>query len=139
MLDRITQGLDFHGKALALRAERQKVIAGNIANADTPNYKAVDFSFADALRAATGGGNQSGVVARTHAGHLGAGGAGAAGNAEMLFRRPAQPAMDSNTVDLDLERAQFAENAVRYEATLRFINSQIRTMSQAIAGNSNGS
>jgi flagellar basal-body rod protein FlgB len=150
MFDRINEALDFHAKVLVLRAERQKVIATNIANADTPEYKAVDVNFADALRAAAGtpssasggrgagepGVRSAGEPARTHAGHIAAGGAGGAGMAApLLYRTPPQAAMDNNTVDLDLERAQFAENAVRYEATLRFINGQIRTLTSAISGN----
>lgn len=140
MLDRFNESLDFQSKALALRAERQKLIAGNIANADTPGYKAVDFNFADALRAATGAlGPASGTAnaaqpARTHAGHLPSATGGVAGAVATLYRQPGQPAIDNNTVDLDLERGQFADNAVRYEATLRFLNGQIRTLGQAIAG-----
>lgn len=137
MLDVINGALDFQSKALVLRAERQKLIAGNIANADTPGYKAVDMNFADALRAATGAAapGSAGITppVRTHQGHLTLGG-GVAGAVETLYRRPAQPAIDNNTVDLDLERGQFADNAVRYEATLRFLNGQIRTMGQAISG-----
>ena len=142
MLDRITEALDFQSKALALRAERQKLIAGNIANADTPGYKAVDMSFADALRAAVGrveddaqnaAAGPATVPACTHVAHLGAAG-GVAGAIATLYRQPSQPAIDNNTVDLDLERAQFADNAVRYEATLRFLNGQIRTLGQAITG-----
>lgn len=136
-----TESLDFHGKALLLRAERQKAIASNIANADTPGYAARDFDFAKALRAATGTGSGTpgagaiGTVA-THAGHLaGATGGGARVDSTGLqYRAPDQPSLDANSVDLDRERAQFADNAVRYEASLRFINGSVRTMLSAIRG-----
>ena len=142
MLDRINEMFDFQTKALVLRAERQKVIAGNIANSDTPRFQAVDFNFADALRAATGhsGSTDQKTVAPlataiTNARHLAAGGAGLLAHATLAYRNPPQAAIDNNTVDLDQERGQFADNSVRYEATLRFITGQIRTMNQAITGN----
>lgn len=143
MLDRITESLDFQGRALVLRAERQKVLATNMVNADTPRYQAVDMNFSEALRAATGIGErrigQAGAVGpvRTHGAHLGLGEASlTTAQPALLYRLPAQAATDNNTVDLDLERAQFAENSVRYEATVRFLNGQIRTLTAAISGNS---
>lgn len=136
MIDQMTKALDFHSQALALRAERQRVLAGNIANADTPNYKAVDFDFAQALRTATNAtalAEQAGQLNRTHPQHVAV--PGLAGTvASLQYRMPAQAAIDNNSVDMDMERAQFADNAVRYEATLRFINSQVRTMLSAIRG-----
>ena len=126
--DRLTAGLDFHGQALLLRAERQRLIAGNIANADTPGFKARDFDFASALRAASGGaeageGIASGVMQ-------------AAGRAAPILRYalPAQTNLDSNSVDMDRERASFAHNATQYEATLRFINAHVRMTLDAIKG-----
>jgi flagellar basal-body rod protein FlgB len=129
--------MDFQAQALELQAERGRVLASNIANADTPNYKARDFNFQQALAAATGGGS-AGVaapvsVAVTQPGHMRAP-AGAAGAPALLYRAPLQNSVDGNTVDLDVERANFAENSVRYEATLRFINGQIKTMTTAING-----
>jgi flagellar basal-body rod protein FlgB len=140
MLNRINEMLDFQAQALALRSERQKVLAGNIANADTPRYKAVDFNFADALRAATGqvapgaagGGALNAAV--THAKHLTAGAAGPLAHASLAYRNPHQATIDNNTVDPDLERSAIADNSVRYEATLKFLTGQIRTLSQAITG-----
>lgn len=136
MIDQMTKALDFHSRALTLRAERQKVLAGNIANADTPNYKAVDFDFSQALRAATNAAapaGQGASLGRTHPMHVTLPAlSGATG--QLQYRMPAQAAIDSNSVDMDMERAQFADNAVRYEATLRFINSQVRTMLTAIRG-----
>jgi flagellar basal-body rod protein FlgB len=145
MLDRLTNSLDFDSKALVLRAERQRAIAGNIANADTPGYAARDFVFADALREATGGGAAASAMAgrsagtadgRTDARHIPLGGTLALGGlgARGDYTAQTQPTMDGNSVDLDRERAAFADNAVRYEATLRFLNGQSKTMLAAIQG-----
>jgi flagellar basal-body rod protein FlgB len=126
--ERLTAGLDFHGQALLLRAERQRLIAGNIANADTPGFKARDFDFASALRAASGG---------TEAGEgIASGVMQPAGRAAPILRYalPAQTNLDSNSVDMDRERASFAHNATQYEATLRFINAHVRMTLDAIKG-----
>jgi flagellar basal-body rod protein FlgB len=121
MLDKLTSSLDFQSKALVLRADRQRVIAGNIANADTPGYAARDFNFADALRDAT-------------APKAASGSAIGAWDSENAYVTQTQPSLDGNSVDLDRERAAFADNAVRYEATLRFINAESKTMLSAIQG-----
>jgi flagellar basal-body rod protein FlgB len=129
--------MDFEAQALQLQAERGRVLASNIANADTPNYKARDFNFQQALAAATtGSGTAAGQavpVAMTQPGHMALPSA-AGGMPALMYRAPLQNAVDGNTVDLDVERANFAENSVRYEATLRFINGQIKQMTTAING-----
>lgn len=138
MLDRLTQALDFHATALKLRAARQEVISANMANADTPNYKAVDFDFGAALAQATQAQRATSELgmaksAPAHVnGHLSAALSGS--SARALYRVQEQPAQDGNSVDMDRERANFADNAVRYEATLRFLNGQIRTLTSAIQG-----
>lgn len=135
MLERLTSTIDFQAQALQLRSERQRLIASNIANADTPGYQARDFDFAAALRNATGAlrgaaSNQLGApIAR---GASGLPGAGRAEDPVLRYASAAQTNLDRNTVDMDRERASFADNAVRYEATLRFINSHLRTMQDAI-------
>ncbi len=139
MLDRLTAQLHFQGEALALRAQRQEVLASNIANADTPNYKARDLDFAGALRQATGAAAPHGAAAvRTRLPMASVGGAaGAPGTpptATRVFRQPQQASIDGNTVDLDRERANFADNSLRYEATLRFINASVRNLVSAIRG-----
>ena len=137
MLDRLNDALDFQGQALQLRSERQRLIASNIANADTPGYVARDMDFAKTLRAATGTQPATVALAATTPGHVGAGmpafGGGRVG-AELLYATPAQTNLDRNTVDMDRERASFADNAIKYEATLRFINSNVRTTMSAITG-----
>ena len=131
-MDIFTQRLDSHGKALDLLSQRQKVLAGNIANADTPGFKARDFDFSAALAEARG---DAAGTARTAARHLhGNGSASGQPQVTLLWRNAEQPSLDGNTVDLDRERANFADNAMRYEATLRFINNDVRTMLSAITG-----
>jgi flagellar basal-body rod protein FlgB len=132
MPNRLTDSLDFQAQALSLRAERQRLIASNIANADTPGYVARDLNFAQALRAATGGINAASALATSRAGHIGSGAARAEAN--LVYATPSQTNLDRNTVDMDRERASFADNAVHYEATLRFINGGVRTMLSAITG-----
>jgi len=133
MLNRLTDTLDFHGQALALRSERQRLIASNIANADTPGYVARDVDFAQALKEATGNLNSAGTMATSQAGHL-AGTGGIASEAKLVYAVPSQTNLDRNTVDMDRERANFTDNSVKYEATLRFINGNVKTMLSAITG-----
>ena len=134
MINRADSGMAFQEKALGLRAYRQQVLAGNIANADTPNYKARDFDFASALKDAVAG-RQTGdlALARTSPRHLN-GTAGTGTDPRLLYRTPAQDSADGNTVDMDVERAQFSENAVHYEAGLSFLSGRIKTMLAAIQG-----
>ena len=132
MLNRLTDTLNFQGQALTLRSERQRLLASNIANADTPGYVARDMNFAEALKQATGAStNGAAALATSQAGHLG-GSPGARGEANLLYANPSQTNLDRNTVDMDRERAAFADNTVKYEATLRFINSSVRTMLDAM-------
>jgi flagellar basal-body rod protein FlgB len=134
MLNRLTSTLDFHGQALSLRSERQRLIASNIANADTPNFVARDLDFASALKQATGAQQSAGALKATQAGHMALGGTESAVQANLVYATPSQTNLDRNTVDMDRERANFADNSVRYEATLRFINGNVRTMLDAIKG-----
>ena len=133
MLDRLTNSLDFQTQALVLRSERQRLIASNIANADTPGYQARDMDFAAALREATGAATPAQALSATQAGHLSPA-AGARGEAGLKYATPSQTNLDSNSVDMDRERAAFADNAVPYEATLRFFNGGVRTLLSAITG-----
>ena len=135
MLNRLTDTLDFQAQALSLRSERQRLIASNIANADTPGYVARDLDFARALREATDTLQPARGLALSQAGHIG-GGAAAGGHGEgsLTYATAAQTSLDRNSVDMDRERASFADNSVKYEATLRFINSHVRTMLSAITG-----
>ncbi len=133
MLNRLTASLEFQGQALALRSERQRLLASNIANADTPGYVARDMDFASALRQATGDSAVPSTLATSTPGHIAAA-TGARAEANLLYANPSQTNLDRNSVDMDRERAAFADNSVKYEATLRFINGNVRTMLDAIKG-----
>ena len=115
------RGLDdltrFQSEALKLRSYRQELIAANIANADTPNYKAVDIDFGQALTAAVTGDAK-----------------GAAQTPQLLYRNAAQASLDGNTVEMDAERAKFADNTIRYEAAMRVLSGQIKALLSAIQG-----
>ena len=129
MIPRLTDALDFHGQALTLRAERQKLIASNIANADTPGYQARDFDFGAALRAARAGRDGSGLGEGIARGVMNPGGRAAPA---MQYLHPAQTNLDGNSVDMNRERASFMDNALKFDATLRFINGNVRTTLDAM-------
>ncbi|MBZ5488532.1 flagellar basal body rod protein FlgB [Halomonas aquamarina] len=140
MLDQLESAFNYHQRALGLRQARHEVLAANIANADTPNYKARDIDFASELKKAVEGGatqqgSQGGLaLARTSERHLQ--GAGPAwrgvGSTDLLYRIPDQPSLDGNTVDMDRERTQFADNAVRYQAALTIMNRRIQGLKNAM-------
>jgi flagellar basal-body rod protein FlgB len=146
MFANLTNALDFQAKALLLRSERQRVIASNIANADTPGYAGRDFNFKQAmsdavgeqgLRLSTSTGAGLAGDGTTNARHIplpNTNGNAASGEPRLDYTTPSQPAMDGNSVDLDRERANFVDNSVRYEATLRFINGSSKTILSAIQG-----
>ena len=134
MVSKLDEVFRFHQTALSLRAARQELLASNIANADTPNYKARDIDFASALQGAMNGSTAQLPMAQSSSAHL----QGVAGDsilgAPALYRRPMQPSADGNTVEMDVERAQFADNALRYEASVKFISDDIKGIMQAIQG-----
>jgi flagellar basal-body rod protein FlgB len=135
MFEKLTEGLAFQSQALILRAERQRIIASNIANADTPGYVARDFNFREAMQQALGSTNQpQALVSSAHARHMKLGLRDSELGGRMGYAPATQPSMDNNTVDLDRERSNFTDNAVRYESTLRFINGSAKTMLTAIQG-----
>jgi flagellar basal-body rod protein FlgB len=136
MTSKLDEALGTQSAALALRVQRQQQIAANIANADTPGYRAADMDFPRAMRSALGqpAAGAAAPLARTAPGHQAAvlPTSAFAGTSTMRPTTPAQPAADRNTVDMDVERARFAENAVRYEAALKALNGQIKTLLSAI-------
>ncbi len=125
-MNKLDELLNFNHQALNLRAQRQQVLASNIANADTPGFKARDIDFKSALAAAIKQPALPEAGARASA--------AAAQEAELLYRSVIQPSIDGNTVDMDVERAQFAENTVHYESNLAMLTHQIRLMLSAIQG-----
>lgn len=121
-----------HEQALKFRAQRNEVLTSNIANADTPNYKARDFDFSAALKDAQGGSLR---LTGTNSMHLGTSHSSAAPlGQELKYRVPTQPTLDGNTVETDVEQAAFAENALQYRASLEFLSGKIRSLRFAIKG-----
>jgi flagellar basal-body rod protein FlgB len=141
MIGKLNEYMGFNEAALGLRAQRQQLLASNIANADTPNYKARDIDFASALQAVVArnsGNGPAGVLAQSAPAHMPISGSGdfLPNGTPVQYRIAAQGSADNNTVDMDVERNQFADNAIRYEAAVTFLNSQIRGMMTAIQGGS---
>ena len=141
MFAQLTSGLDLHANALLVRAGRQRAIASNIANADTPGYVARDVNFKEAMAVASGTSTLTSSSAatggNTHPAHIPIGsaksGSSLSGSGQ-AYAVQTQASMDNNSVDLDRERANFVDNAVRYESTLRFINGYSKTILSAIQG-----
>ncbi|MCF6204951.1 MAG: flagellar basal body rod protein FlgB [Methylococcaceae bacterium] len=121
--------LGVHPQALTLREKRSEVLASNLANADTPGYKARDLDFQAVLKKSMPASNN---MEQTQQGHfspndrlLGA---------TMMFRNPQQASLDGNTVESHIEQAKYAENAVQYQASLQFINGRFSGLMSAIRG-----
>ena len=134
MTNRIDEALHFHQTALGLRSARQELLASNIANADTPNYKARDIDFAGALQGALSGSTEKMPLTGTSPRHLGGATGESVMGAPVMYRNALQPSADGNTVDMDVERAQFADNALRYEASVNFISAQVKAVLTALQG-----
>lgn len=133
MVNKIDQFMGFHEAALSIRGQRQQMLASNIANADTPNYKARDIDFSAAMSHALN--RSSGIateVNKTSVLHLNP--PGSVDGSAPLYRSSIQGNVDGNTVDMDVERNQFTDNAIRYEASLTILNMQIRNILSAIQG-----
>jgi len=125
----VNKALDAHARVLGLADQRLQLLADNVANADTPNYKAKDIDFLAAMQTAD---QQSVKMQATNARHIAT--AGGTNRAETLYRVPDQPSMDGNTVDSQKESSAIAETAVRYQATLTFLTRRISGMRMAITG-----
>ncbi len=126
----IDKAFGIHATALELRARRAQVLATNLANADTPNYKARDLDFKSALKAAAG--EPATTLRTTSKRHLDAAQQG--GRVEMRYRTPTQPSADGNTVDTQREQAAFTENAIQYQVSLTFLSGTIKSLMSAIKG-----
>ena len=118
-----------HPQSIALRSQRMEIIASNLANADTPGYQARDLDFSQAMQS-----NGNGIKTyRTHARHL-SGAPGPNGEPALKYRNPLQPSVDGNTVDPQFEQSTFADNAIRFQASLMFLDGKVRGLSDAITG-----
>jgi flagellar basal-body rod protein FlgB len=138
MIGKLDDYLRFNEAALSLRSQRQELLASNIANADTPNFKARDIDFASALQGVLARTTPpAGALATSAPAHLASGappGSTLPDGTPVLYRGVVQGSADGNTVDMDVERNQFADNAIRYEAGITMINHQIRSLMAAIQG-----
>ncbi len=132
MASKLDEYFSLNQNVLNLRAQRQQLLASNIANADTPNYKARDIDFNSALQAAMQRAEAAPVLHTTDSVHQQPNALEQLLGAPIQYRGVVQGAVDGNTVDMDTERNQFAENALRYEAMLNFTSSDARTMLDAI-------
>ena len=128
------KALGIHEQALGFRAQRAEVLANNIANADTPNYKARDLDFSKVL-AEQNEKTKSGTFAlnMTNSRHIEAEGLGN-GDESLLYRTPMQPSIDQNTVDAQLEQSNYAENAVGFQASFTLLNSKFKGLVSALRG-----
>ena len=135
MLNALDQFFSTRMTALDLRAQRSETLASNIANADTPGYKARDFDFGKVFESALKSAGVHGPleVARTSPRHL-QGAQGSHGGPQLQYRIPVQAAIDGNTVELDHELGQFTDNALHYQADLTFLSQSIRGLQSAITG-----
>lgn len=122
-----------HADALVLRARRAEILANNIANADTPHFKARDIDFAAVLQGVSSGNQSPMRLSTTHAGHTNQM-ADPDFAADLMFRMPNQPAVDGNTVEVQEEMARYTDNALRYQASFEFLNSKFSGLSKAIKG-----
>lgn len=131
----INSYLGVHTAALKLREQRTELLANNLANADTPGFKARDLDFRGALAAATTASAPGTLTTTTHGTNIGTAGAiDAGGDSFLKYRTPLAPSLDGNTVDTQLEQAAFADNSVRYQATLNLLSSRFRSLMTAITG-----
>ena len=125
--------LGVHQDALQVYSKRTEVLANNLANADTPNYRARDIDFKSVLAAAGSPGSTL-PLTTTSSAHLTTATPGSAQSADLKYRVPLAPSLDGNTVDVQLEQANFAENAVRYQAALTFLSDKFKGLMTAITG-----
>lgn len=138
MTGKLDNALGFYENALRFRSQRQQLLASNIANADTPHYKARDLDFGKAMQAAMA--NSSPItsvakaLAQTNPGHLAASSSLSGMDTYVALRTPTQNSMDGNTVDMDVERNAFTENALHYEADVTLVNNKIKGLLNVLQG-----
>lgn len=128
MINTFKQQLEVFSKAIDIRNRRNEILASNIANASTPNYKARDVDFEVELKRSL----SVGPIKTSDDKHIALPSSNLPGKVQ--YRKPLQPSMDGNTVELAMEQMEFAENAVRYQTTLNFINGKLRGLMSAIRG-----
>ena len=127
-MDSIKKQISFFGSALNIRNKRNDIIASNIANAATPNFKARDINFLDEFKKVT----KNGDISINHDKHITTKNYNISNKA--LYREPLIASLDGNTVELSVEQMEFAENTMRYQTTLNFLNGKITKLMSAIRG-----
>lgn len=132
-LKNLTDSIAFYSTAIDLRTQRHQVLASNVANADTPQYKARDFDFRQAMQNALANQPAAGglALAATAAAHL-QGNVGAA-PVNLQYRGDVQSAVDGNTVDMDVERSQMTDNAMQYQILTQLISDEFKGMKEALS------
>jgi flagellar basal-body rod protein FlgB len=130
----LDSALGLHPQALVVRGRRAEVLASNLANSDTPNYKARDIDFrAELARVQQTLEHGNPAASTSHPAHIPLAGSGPQA-LDLLYRQPSQASIDGNTVDTQKEHAEFMDNAMRYQASLNFLNGRLRTLLAAIRG-----
>ncbi len=130
MISKLDKDVNFHQQALGLRSKRQEILSSNVANADTPNFKARDINFSSVLNGKLSSDSASNRLATTSPKHIRLRSDDVVDDA--LYRIPQQPSVDGNTVEMDTERAKFADNSLRYNASVTFISGKFRSLLSAI-------
>lgn len=133
MAGMIDKALGLHMEATALRARRAEVLATNLANADTPGFKARDMDFRAELARVQNDSGFNGALKTTHTAHFSLA-SGIAGGADLLYRQPLQRSLDGNTVEPQIEQAEYMRNALQMQASLRILDGRIKGLMTAIRG-----
>lgn len=128
-----SNALGIHEGALELRTKRAEVLASNLANADTPGYKARDIDFASALKSQMSTSGSGAKLQATNSKHFGFA-SSTVDSVDLQYRTPLQPSLDGNTVDEQSEISRFAKNTLDYQATFQFLNGKFKGLSKAIKG-----
>lgn len=127
-----TKALGVHEQALRLRSDRSAVLADNLANADTPGYKAKDIDFQGVLKGQVQLNQSKTSMQTTHASHISVN--SMSNEYDMLYRTPQQPSIDGNTVEEQIENAEYMKNSLAFQASFNFLNSRFKGLATAIKG-----
>ncbi|MCK4710192.1 MAG: flagellar basal body rod protein FlgB [Gammaproteobacteria bacterium] len=128
----IDRAFSIHDDAMQIRSRRSSILAANIANADTPNYKARDMDFPAMMKQFQTGNDSGFNMSRTNELHLSA--SSAEDNSNIKYRNPLNASLDGNTVDMHAEQARFSQNAVEYQTSLTLLSGKIKGLMLAIKG-----
>lgn len=127
-----SNALGIHEQALNFRGKRAEVLANNLVNADTPNFKARDIDFQSVMKSQQSGGSTSARLTATNSRHIAP--SATAFSPELMYRNPLQPSLDGNTVEEQLEMSKFAQNTLDFQASFQFLNAKFKGLQNAIRG-----